>query len=382
MQALALDERVGSTQDRRRRCAPTQGATVPERRTRAPGRDSKQANRQPPLKTAARRHRAAKHGAAAPPGLLRGLGREAEAHGPPRAPHLRPGPVYNERADRGRPPVGLGLPAPPRALALRRVPAVRPGRPAHVLGPDLRRRRGAAAGDGGRRATARTTRGRRRRGGAARPTRAPGASRRSRAASRRGPGPGAYAHIVPAARRSAAAATFRSGTRRGPFRAVPGPGGSWGPGGCAAHQTDRRRRGASRSPGARAITGAAPFRSGTLHRPFLRPRPPKPRPSTAPALVDAVESEAAGPRAARRAVGAPRPGRRRADPDAAAARAPGDAVTRRRRRGGACCVRSAAGRVTCVLRVGRQAVAALPGCTRAGTPILTRHGLHVPLLSK
>ena len=152
MQALALDERVGSTQDRRRRCAPTQGATVPERRTRAPGRDSKQANRQPPLKTAARRHRAAKHGAAAPPGLLRGLGREAEAHGPPRAPHLRPGPVYNERADRGRPPVGLGLPAPPRALALRRVPAVRPGRPAHVLGPDLRRpRRGAAAGDGGRR---------------------------------------------------------------------------------------------------------------------------------------------------------------------------------------------------------------------------------------
>ena len=31
MQALALDERVGSTQDRRRCCAPTQGATVPER---------------------------------------------------------------------------------------------------------------------------------------------------------------------------------------------------------------------------------------------------------------------------------------------------------------------------------------------------------------
>ena len=174
MQALALDERVGSTQDRRRRCAPTQGATVPERRTRAPGRDSKQANRQPPLKTAARRHRAAKHGAAAPPGLLRGLGREAEAHGPPRAPHLRPGPVYNERADRGRPPVGLGLPAPPRALALRRVPAVRPGRPAHVLGPDLRRpRRGAAAGDGGRR----RRRVRRAGGGAAarpRPTRALG----------------------------------------------------------------------------------------------------------------------------------------------------------------------------------------------------------------
>ena len=51
-----------------------------------------------------------------------------------------------------------------------------------------------------------------------------------------GPGPGAYAHINTWARRpSAAAATFRSGTRRGPFRAVPGPGGSWGPGGCAPH---------------------------------------------------------------------------------------------------------------------------------------------------
>ena len=43
MQALALDERVGSTQDRRRCCALTRGATVPEGATRAPGRDSKEA---------------------------------------------------------------------------------------------------------------------------------------------------------------------------------------------------------------------------------------------------------------------------------------------------------------------------------------------------
>ena len=115
-----------------------------------------------------------------------------------------------------------------------------------------------------------------------------------------GPGPGAYAHVNTWARRpSAAAATFRSGTRRGPFRAAPGPGGSWGPGGCAPHhQADPAPPGRVEIPWARAITGAAPFRSGTLHTPpFLRPRPPKPRPSTAPALVDAVESEAAGPRA-------------------------------------------------------------------------------------
>ena len=128
-----------------------------------------------------------------------------------------------------------------------------------------------------------------------------------------GPGPGAYAHINTWARRpSAAAATFRSGTRRGPFRAVPGPGGSWGPGGCAPHhQADPAPPGRVEIPWARAITGAAPFRSGTLHTPpFLRPRPPKPRPSTAPALVDAVESEAAGPRA-----GAPQRSTRRVQGD-------------------------------------------------------------------
>ena len=128
-----------------------------------------------------------------------------------------------------------------------------------------------------------------------------------------GPGPGAYAHINTWARRpSAAAATFRSGTRRGPFRAAPGPGGSWGPGGCAPHhQADPAPPGLVEIPWARAITGAAPFRSGTLHTPpFLRPRPPKPRPSTAPALVDAVESEAAGPRA-----GAPQRSARRVQGD-------------------------------------------------------------------
>ena len=219
MQALALDERVGSTQDRRRRCAPTQGATVPERRTRAPGRDSKQANRQPPLKTAARRHRAAKHGAAAPPGLLRGLGREAEAHGPPRAPHLRPGPVYNERADRGRPPVGLGLPAPPRAPR----PTPRPSGSPETTGARSRTRPSAAAsraaagggGDGGRASTRAAAR-----GGAARPTRALG--RRAGAGLRLVAGPGA-----PSPRGLGRAGPRRpprrpGAARAGPFRAVPG----------------------------------------------------------------------------------------------------------------------------------------------------------------
>ena len=111
----------------------------------------------------------------------------------------------------------------------------------------------------------------------------------------------------------AAAATFRSGTRRGPSAR------------CRARAARGARAGAPRTTGSGAAgrvgsprRGRSPARRRSLrdaaHAPFLRPRPPKPRPSTAPALV--APSRASGrPRA-----GAPRG--RRAASRATASRGP------------------------------------------------------------
>ena len=85
----------------------------------------------------------------------------------------------------------------------------------------------------------------------------------------------------------------------GPGRVRPAP-----PGGSGAAGARRDPLGAGDHR-----RGAVPQRDAA-HAPFLRPRPPKPRPSTAPALVDAVESEAAGPRA-----GAPQRSTRRVQGD-------------------------------------------------------------------
>ena len=248
--------------------------------------------------------RAAKHGAAAPRASFAAWVAK-RPRGPART-HLRPGPVCDS-ADRGRPPVGLGLPAPPRALALRRVPAVRPGRPAR----SRTRPSAAASRCGGRRRRptarrARTTRGRRRCGGAARPENPWGVA----------PEPGCVpvAAQTPAptptlilGRAGPAAATFRSGTRRGPFPRC-GPRAARGArAGAPAPQADPAPPG--RGIRARAITGAAPFRSGTLHTPPFSDRGHQARPSTAPALVDAVgrggrAGAGAAPRRPTRRVGA------------------------------------------------------------------------------
>ena len=132
-----------------------------------------------------------------------------------------------------------------------------------------------------------------------------------------GPGPGAYA-TADAWRRpaSAAAPSFGSATRRGPCVSAVGPcvsavgpGGSWGLGfGAPRAQAFTPAPGLVEVPRRRALAGAAPFRSGTRRLAGLTadssylsgmggPRPPRPRPATAPALVEAVQREAAGPRA-------------------------------------------------------------------------------------
>ena len=88
-----------------------------------------------------------------------------------------------------------------------------------------------------------------------------------------------------------------------------GPGGSWGLGfGAPRAQAFTPAPGLVEVPRRRALAGAAPFRSGTRRLAGLTadssylsgmggPRPPRPRPATAPALVEAVQREAAGPRA-------------------------------------------------------------------------------------
>ena len=262
-------------------------------------------------------HRAWRRRATGPPS------RPGSRSGGPRAsaPHLRPGPVYNERADRGRPPVGLGLPAPPRALALRRVPAVRPGRPARSRtrpsAAAVRRPATAADGDGAYDALAAAC------GGAARPTRAPGASRGRAASTSPARAPRLRPHYDGAPARRPPRRSER--TRRGPFRAVPGPGGS-GPGGCAPHhQADPA------PPGRVDIPGAGDHRRGAVpQRDAAHALSPTAATEAAPvdgAGACSVESEAAAG-AGRATVDAPRPGLRSADPDAAAAP---DTVAARRR---------------------------------------------------